>query len=41
VAETMPTLLYRIAAEVTFAAPSGGRRTYALATTRVGARETK
>jgi general secretion pathway protein I len=41
VAETMPTRLYRIAAEVTFPAPSGGQRTYALATTRIGARDPK
>ena len=41
VAETMPTRLYRIVAEVTFAAPSGGQRTYALATTRIGAREVR
>ena len=39
VAETMPTRLYRISAEVTFAAPTGGQRKYALATTRIGARE--
>jgi general secretion pathway protein I len=37
-AESMPNRLYRIAAEVTFAAPSGGQRTFALATTRIGAR---
>ena len=41
VAETMSTRLYRIVAEVTFAAPSGGQRTYALATTRIGAREVR
>ena len=41
VAETMPTRLYRISAEVTFPAPSGGQRTYALATTRIGARDPK
>jgi general secretion pathway protein I len=40
-AATMPTRLYRISAEVTFAAPSGGKRTYALVTTRVGARDAK
>ena len=38
-AEAMPTRLYRIVAEVTFAAPSGGQRTFALATMRIGARE--
>jgi general secretion pathway protein I len=41
VAETMPTRLYRISADVTFAAPSGGMRTFALATTRVGQRESR
>jgi hypothetical protein len=41
VAATMPTRLYRITAEVTFAAPSGAKRTFALATTRVGARDPK
>jgi hypothetical protein len=34
----MPTQLYRITAEVTFAAPSGGTRSFALATTRIGPR---
>ena len=37
----MPTRLYRVTAEVTFAAPSGGKRTFALATTRIGARDAK
>jgi len=41
VAETMPTRLFRITADVTFAAPSGGMRTFALATTRVGQRESR
>jgi general secretion pathway protein I len=40
VAESMPTRLYRITAEVTFAAPSGGTRSFALATTRIGLKET-
>jgi general secretion pathway protein I len=40
-AETMPTRLYRITADVTFAAPSGGTRTFALATTRVGPRDAR
>ena len=40
-AETTPTRLYRISAEVTFPALSGGQRTYALATTRLGARDPK
>jgi general secretion pathway protein I len=39
-AQTMPTRLYRVSAEVTFPAPSGGKRTFALATTRMGPRET-
>ncbi len=38
IAEAMPTRLYRITAEVTFAAPSGGTRSFALATTRIGAK---
>ena len=41
VAETMPTRLFRVTADVTFAAPSGGTRTFALATLRVGAREAR
>lgn len=41
VAETMPTRLYRITAEVMFPAPAGGKRTYALATTRIGPREVR
>ena len=40
VTESMPTRLYRITAEVTFAAPSGGTRSFALATTRLGLKET-
>ena len=39
-AETMPTRLYKVSAEVTFPSPSGGKRTFALATTRLGSRET-
>jgi hypothetical protein len=35
----MPTRLYRITAQVTFAAPSGGTRSFALATTRIGPKE--
>jgi len=38
-AETMPTRLYRVSAEVTFPSPSGGKRTFSLATTRLGARD--
>jgi len=41
VAEAMPMRLYRITADVTFAAPSGGTRTFALATTRVGPKEAR
>jgi len=37
-ADTLPTRLYRISAEVAFAAPSGGTRTFALATTRIAAK---
>ena len=39
-ADTMATRLYRVSAEVTFPSPSGGKRTFALATTRIGSRET-
>ena len=39
VGELLPRQLYRITAEVTFAAPSGGTRTFTLATLRVGARD--
>jgi hypothetical protein len=35
----MAMRLYRITAQVTFAAPSGGTRTFALATTRIGLKE--
>jgi general secretion pathway protein I len=40
VADAMPTRLYRVSADVTFPSPSGGRRTYTLATTKIGPRET-
>jgi general secretion pathway protein I len=40
-ADAMPTRLYRVTAEVTFAAPSGGTRSFALATTRIGAKVTQ
>ena len=40
-ADTMPNRLYRITSEVTFPASNGGRRTYALVTTRVGTRDPK
>jgi general secretion pathway protein I len=39
--DTMPTRLYRITAEVKFAAPSGGTRTFALATTRLGRKDAR
>jgi general secretion pathway protein I len=38
-ADTMPTRLYRITADVVFPSPAGGKRTYTLATTRIGPRE--
>ena len=38
--DAMPTRLYRVSAEVTFPSPSGGKRTYTLATTKIGPRET-
>jgi len=41
VAEAMPMRLYRITAAVTFAAPSGGTRTFALATLRLGPRDAR
>ena len=41
ISEAMPTRLYRITADVTFAAPSGGTRTFGLATTRVGSRDAR
>ncbi len=40
-AEAMPTRLFRVTAEVTFPSPSGGTRTYALATTRIGLRDAR
>ncbi|MEP6656713.1 MAG: prepilin-type N-terminal cleavage/methylation domain-containing protein [Betaproteobacteria bacterium] len=36
---TLPTRMYRVASEVTFASPNGGQRTITLSTIRVGARE--
>jgi general secretion pathway protein I len=39
VTDAMPTRLYRVSAEVTFPSPSGGKRTYTLATTKIGPRE--
>jgi general secretion pathway protein I len=40
VADAMPTRLFRVTADVTFPSPSGGKRTYTLATTKIGPRET-
>ena len=39
IAQAVPNRLWRITAEVTFAAPSGGTRSFALATTRIGPKE--
>jgi len=39
--ESLPTRLYRVVVEVTFPSPVGGRRSFALATTRIGARESR
>jgi general secretion pathway protein I len=39
--ETMPTRLYRISAEISFAAPTGGSRKFELATMRIGAKDAK
>jgi hypothetical protein len=39
--ESMPVRLYRVDAEVSFAGPSGTKRSFALATTRLGAREAR
>jgi general secretion pathway protein I len=36
---TMPTRLWRVAADVTFAGPDGKRRTLSLATVRIGGKE--
>jgi len=40
-AEAMPLRLFRITAEVSFAAPSGRERKFELATTRIGLREAR
>jgi general secretion pathway protein I len=40
-ADALALRLFRITAEVTFAAPSGGERRFDLATTRIGLRELK
>ena len=39
--EAMPMRLYRVSVDVTFPSPSGGKRTYALATTRIGSKDAK
>lgn len=39
IAESLPIALFRITTEVAFAAPSGGTRTFALATTRIGRKD--
>jgi general secretion pathway protein I len=39
--EAMPIRLYRVSVDVTFPSPNGGKRTYALATTRIGSRDAK
>lgn len=39
--ETLPIRLFRVSVDVAFPAPSGGRRAITLATTRLGAKETR
>jgi len=39
-AQSIATRLYRVSVDVAFPAPAGGTRTLALATTRIGVRET-
>ncbi len=39
--DSMPTRLYRVSVDVTFPSPAGGRRTLALATTRIGAKDAR
>jgi general secretion pathway protein I len=39
--EAMAIRLYKVTVDVTFPSPNGGKRTYALATTRIGLREPK
>lgn len=39
--DVMPTRLYRVSVDVTFPAPTGGKRTLALATTRIGAKDVR
>ena len=39
--EAMAIRLYRVTVDVTFPSPNGGKRAYALATTRIGPRDAK
>jgi general secretion pathway protein I len=39
--ETLSTRLYRVTVDVNFPSQAGGRRNFALATTRIGARESR
>jgi hypothetical protein len=39
--EALPTRLYRIVVEVAFPSPTGGQRVFALASTRIGPRESR
>ena len=39
--DAMAIRLYRVTVDVTFPSPNGGKRTYALATTRIGLRDPK
>jgi len=39
--EAMPIRLFRVTVDVTFPSPSGGKRTYSLATTRIGPKDAK
>ncbi len=39
--DTLPMRLFRVSVDVAFAAPTGGRRTLSLATTRLGAKDTR
>ena len=39
--DSLPLRLFRVSVDVAFAAPSGGQRTFTLATTRLGAKDTR
>jgi general secretion pathway protein I len=41
IADTLPTRLFRVSAEVSFPSPAGGKRTLALATIRLAPREAR